>query len=166
MHKAPLATLFLVAILAAGSVRAADPPRRSSDSVIDEITRLTTVEWPQANMRSDVQWFERHFADELLITNGQTGEVTTKTQELESVRSSQGADGRAKIEDLHVNVYDNVAVTVFKIVVSGTTNTRPYHRIVRHTEVWVFRDGRWQLVALHGSPLPQQPCEPEFSPGR
>ena len=156
MHKAPLPALFLIAILVATSARAADPPRRSSESAIAEIKRLTTVEWPQASVRGDVQWFDRHFADELLIIDGQTGETATKAQTLGSLRPSPAASGREQVEDLRVNIYDDVAVASYKMVFSGNDNIHPWLRIVVHTEVWVFRDQRWQLVALHASVVPQE----------
>ena len=166
MHKAPLPTLFLVAILVAASARAADPPRRTAESVIEEITRLITVEWPQAIVRRDVQWFDHHLADELL--QSANDELTTKTEAMASVRASLGGAGSTtEIEDLRVNAYGDVAVTAFQIHVSGTDNNRPLHRTVRYTETWVFRDGRWQLVASHSSVLPLPPCGPmEISPGR
>jgi ketosteroid isomerase-like protein len=167
MDKSLLPALLLSATVVAPSVRAAEPPQRTSESAVEEITRLTTVEWPQASMRGDVQWFDRHYADELLITNGQTGELTTKTEALSSFGAPQQAGGTSKIEDLRINVYGNVAVTAFGIDVSGNDNNRPYHRFVRNTEVWVFRDGRWQLVSLHSTPLPQHHCCPmEISPER
>ena len=165
MRKAPLPTLFLAAILVAASVRAADPPRRSSQSVIEEITRLVTVEWPQANERCDARWFDRHFAEELLMINGQTGEVTTKAQELASICAAQPVDDSTnKIEDLRINVYGDVADAAYRIDFSGTDRTGPWFRTARSTEVWVIRDGRWQVVALHSNPLPGHVHEPAVVP--
>lgn len=152
--------MLLAAILSATALRAADSSPRSTEAVVQEIVRLTTIEWPRANVQGDVKWFEQHLADELMLTTGRTGEVTTKAQELASIRASQGAGSTEKIEDLRVHAYGDTAVTTFKIDVSGTDNTGPYHRVARYTEVWVFRDGRWQLAASHSSLVPNQPPQP------
>ena len=124
------------------------------EQAVRQITHLETVEWARASREGDVDWFKRHLADELMLTTGRTGKLTTKADELASVRASSGNGGSDKIDDLKVHVYGHVAVATFKIDTTGTDDTGPYHRIARYTEVWVHRDGRWQLAASHSSLLP------------
>lgn len=156
MHKALRPLLFLLAVSV--SAQATDSSPRSAESVIAEITRLTQVEWPEAVVRGDAGWFDRHYAEGARIIS--QGEITTKEQALESIRPSPEPGNRGKLEEFRVSVFDDVAVATYEIHVSGTDDVRPVHRTVRHTEVWVFLEERWQLAVLHADPLPLAPCGP------
>ncbi|HEX2060232.1 MAG TPA: nuclear transport factor 2 family protein [Thermoanaerobaculia bacterium] len=132
--------------------------RLQATTVEREIRHITTVEWPRALKEADVAWFDRHLADELLVTTGRTGRVTTKAEEIADVKpSATSSGGGEKIDDLKVRAYGDVAVTTFLIDVTGVDKTGPYHRVARYTEVWLHRDGRWQLVTSHSSLVPGQP---------
>ena len=153
--------MMLTLLSAAAAVSCGDdtePAKKTSmtDSLaVEAITRLTTVEWAQATSAGDVRWYERHLADELMMTTGRTGKLTTKADEIAALRPSAPAGGSEKVDDLKVQIYGNVGVTTFRIDTTGTDDSGAYHRRARYTEVWVHRDDRWQLVASHSSLLPR-----------
>ncbi|HEX8322021.1 nuclear transport factor 2 family protein [Longimicrobium sp.] len=118
-----------------------------------EVRRLEEVEWARAVQQKDTAWFQRHLADELVATTGRTGRVTTKAQEMAGILSSTGG-GADRVTELRVQPYGDVAVATFRLETSGSDDTGPYTRTARYTEVWHFRDGRWQLVASHSSLIP------------
>lgn len=120
-----------------------------------EVRRMEEVEWAAAVQRKDTAWFERHLADELVLTTGRTGRVTNKAQEMADILAPTTGGGDDRLDDLRVQPYGNVAVATFRLTSSGSDAGGPYQRTARYTEVWLFRDGRWQLVASHSSLLPQ-----------
>lgn len=120
-----------------------------------EVRRLEEVEWAAAVQRKDTAWFERHLAAELVLTTGRTGRVTNKAQEMADILAPTTGGGNDRLDDLRVQPYGNVAVATFRLTSSGSDAAGPYQRTARYTEVWHFREGRWQLVASHSSLLPQ-----------
>lgn len=119
-----------------------------------EVRHLEEVEWASAVQRKDTAWFERHLADELVLTTGRTGRVTNKAQEMADILAPTTGGGSDRVDDLRVQPYGNVAVATFRLTSSGSDAAGPYQRTARYTEVWHFREGRWQLVASHSSLIP------------
>jgi ketosteroid isomerase-like protein len=126
----------------------------SADDVERQIRLLEEVEWGRAVARKDTAWFERHVANEAAFTTGRTGKVTTKAQEMADILSPTTGGGEDKVQELRVQSYGDAAVATFKLDTRGTDRTGPYHRVARYTEVWISRDGRWQLAASHSSLIP------------
>ena len=124
-----------------------------SKRIIDStIRQLEEAEWARASSQKDTQWFHAHIANELVLTTGRTGEVTNKQQTIDEIKDpSYGSGGSDKLEDLKILAFENTAVAIFKILTNGNDKTGPYFRIARYTEVWIYRDGRWQLLASHSS---------------
>jgi len=127
-----------------------------SQQVIDStIEQLEDVEWARASSQKDTQWFHSHIANELILTTGRTGEVTNKQQTINEIKDpTYGSGGSDKLEDLKVLSFENTAVATFKILTNGKDKTGPYFRIARYTEVWIYRDNRWQLLSSHSSLMP------------
>ena len=149
--RRPLAVVMLAMLTACAPaalhpVVAGKPPAEAER----DVRRLEEVEWARASQQKDTAWFQRHLADELLVTTGRTGRVTTKAEEIAGILSSTGG-GADRVTDLRVQPYGDVAVATFRLETSGSDDTGPYQRTARYTEVWHFRDGRWQLVASHSS---------------
>ncbi len=140
----------------AGTQQRATPgAQKSAGEAEREVRQLEEVEWARAVQRKDTAWFQRHLADELVLTTGRTGRVTNKAQEMADILAPTTGGGSDRVDDLRVQPYGNVAVATFRLSSSGSDASGPYQRTARYTEVWLFRDGRWQLVASHSSLLPQ-----------
>ena len=85
----------------------------------------------------------------LTLSNGQ---VSTRANEIDELR-------RGKVHyvvfvnyDMKARAYgDNTAVVVGKTRVKGTSDGKPFDRVVQFTDTLVKRDGRWQLMAGHVS---------------
>ena len=127
----------------------------SATEIETAIRNLEEIEWAAASSKKDKHWFEQHLADELIMTTGRTGEVTGKQQVIdEIIDTAYGSGNGDKLEDLKVLPLINSGVATFKIISNGKDKTGPYIRIARYTEVWVFKNNRWQLMASHSSLLP------------
>jgi ketosteroid isomerase-like protein len=157
MYKLLLVSLFLVSCNNKSEPVIKPEQQFFSPTEIDSaIRKLEAVEWAKATETKDSQWLRLHLADELVMTTGRTGDVTNKQQVIaEIMDTAYGSGGSDKIEELKITSFKNTAVATFKIVTNGKDKTGAYFRKARYTEVWIFRDARWQLLSSHSSLLPQ-----------
>ncbi len=113
-----------------------------------------------AKRRVDVEAFNRIYADELLMT-GVLGEPTcTKAAIMDEAkrgvaeREKAAASGQAfetscDNEDMTVTTHGDTAIARYRFVVKLTGPNVTVHRQYRTTNVWIKRDGRWQIIAAH-----------------
>ena len=55
---------------------------------------------------------------------------------------------RMQVDDLHLSEYGDTAVITYRSVTSYTDDKVLVDGTVRSTTVYLFRDGRWQLIAV------------------
>lgn len=126
----------------------------SKDSIERSLIQLERA-LAAANLRRDRVFFDRVEADEFVYT-GPTGSRTTKAEDLASLDSPSASTLIASDPDsMTVRVYGQTAVVWGRSVFSlrgkdGTTVARQD----RFTDVFVWRDDRWQIVAGHASRIP------------
>ena len=111
----------------------------------------------QASVKRDRGTLERIYADEFVGTRPD-GVVRTKNEDLQDAMSNPSVRG-ATTSDMRVQLHGNVGVVTglntFEIAraVPGFEQNRNgvTSLPVRFTDVFVMRDGRWQIVASHGT---------------
>ena len=108
----------------------------------------------------DLDALNRIYADELLMT-GVLGEPTcTKAAILDEARrgiaqresavaSGQAFETSCNNEDVTVATHGDTAIANYRFVVKFTGPNVDVHRRYRTTNVWIKRDGRWQIIAAH-----------------
>jgi ketosteroid isomerase-like protein len=142
-----------VALAASLALTAADPAPGSSDERVKAELMQLERDIGRANVNRDAAFFERVEADEFIFTDSGGG-LTTKAEDVEGVRKPPNPNVKLlayDVDDMQVRVYGDTAVVV------GRTTTRQLVRgeertgRSRFTDVFVRRDGRWQLVAGHSS---------------
>ena len=104
-----------------------------------------------ANFDCDYRFFAEVEAAEFIFTDSR-GVVTTRAEDLAGESTCRKSTGRYAIGDIRISIYDSVAV--FNAVATTTTTAAdgtPVVRRQRLTDVLVWRDRRWQLVAGHSS---------------
>jgi hypothetical protein len=80
------------------------------------------------------------------------GEVSTCRNEIDELRSGKVHYDLFENYDMNARVYGaEVAVVVGKTRVKGTSEGKPFDRVVQFTDTLIKRDGRWQLAAGHVS---------------
>jgi Domain of unknown function (DUF4440) len=67
--------------------------------------------------------------------------------------ATKPSNGHSELADLHVHIYGNVAYV--RGIGVNTKNGRPAGK-TRFTDIFVYRDGRWQCVAGHDSRFPKR----------
>ena len=139
-----LALVGATLVLAVAGLGAQAPP----SSVEKELLKLEN-DWNTATEKRDVAFLEKLYADEYLGT-GPEGDTITKAQDLSRVKGSSTASPFV-LSDMKVRVYGETAVVTGVNTVDWTVNGKVVKGAIRFTDVFVRRDGRWQVVASQGT---------------
>jgi hypothetical protein len=128
------------------------------NKVEKEILKLEE-ELTQTEMRLDVEALDRIYADDIMVT-APIGICVDKPAVMTEVRQ---ANDKAKIErydkdDLKVRAYGDTAVTSYRMTTKARFEETEINREFCITNVWMRRQGRWQIVARHTANL-EQPAQ-------
>jgi ketosteroid isomerase-like protein len=136
-------------------------PCLASDSAVDQAVaalKRAEAEWIRASLERDEAWLKLFFADELTVTHPTSGEVKTKAQEIADTIALEMAPEAMTLGDMHVRVIGQPPflgiVTGIASETGGGGHLSDRDRSYLFTDTFLFRDGRWQLVASHSSRLP------------
>jgi hypothetical protein len=147
--------LLYILVLGLLSLSFAGAQTRKTDKKFSKIeVQLTQLERDigAANVRRDKAFFERIEADEFIFTDS-AGGLTTKAEDVASLDKPAGEFKLISYEpsDMKVRVYGNTAVVTGRTTTKLKSKDREVTNRSRFTDVFVKRDGRWQLVAGHSS---------------
>ena len=144
---------IVTAILAIASFAAAQTP--ADKQAEQELLKLTR-EMIDTSLRGDKSAFERYTADTYIETEF-NGAVTTKAKILDNFLTPPSSmKPTLEIQDVQVHVYGDTAVMSSREIYRAEANGQKIINSSRTTDVWLRRDGRWQLVASHGSQIPAE----------
>jgi hypothetical protein len=107
----------------------------------------------KANIEHDYAFFDRVEAEEFIFTDAGGG-VTTKKQDLEGLKQPGNPDVKLvayDVDDMNVMLYDKTAVVTGRVTTKRTVKGAEVLSRSRFTDVFVWRQERWQLVAGHSS---------------
>ena len=143
--------LFAVAALFPGSQMAGQS--RDSAVVHRELMAIEN-DIARANRECDYKYFARIEAGEFTFTDA-NGNLTTRKQDLAGEKDCRKSNSTQTFDEVVVQAHGSTALLSAR---STTTfvgrDGKPVTRRNRFTDVFVWRDGRWQLVAGHSSRLP------------
>ena len=139
--KFPRAFL-LVALLVTGAPALASPPA-AEQQLID-----TEKAWNQAFIKRDASFLDKLYAEEYLFTD-QDGKTYDRSVDIDGVKTGEFKMLSGKLDDLKVHVYGDFATVTGVNDFKGTFKGEDASCICRFTDVFVKRDGRWQVVASH-----------------
>ena len=107
----------------------------------------------KANIENDYAFFDRVEAEEFIFTDAGGG-VTTRKQDLEGLKQPANPDVKLvayDVDEMRVMIYDKTAVVTGRVTTKRMVKGAPVIGQSRFTDVFVWRQGRWQLVAGHSS---------------
>jgi predicted ester cyclase/ketosteroid isomerase-like protein len=110
--------------------------------------------WMAAAFRRDVNACSPFMADE--FTMHARGGVVTKAQWMEHLLSSVDLEP-VRFSEQEAVVYGDAAMMTQRSVRHYTLDGREYLTESLLTDVWVWRDGRWQVVRRTRAPVPPTP---------
>ena len=112
-------------------------------------------EWNDASVKRDASWFERNYAFDASDISSRTGGIMTKAQAVADVRTDKTVLQSLDLSELNIRTEGNTAVvTGVNRVVGRDAQGKAIDRRVRFTDVFIKRDGRWQVWATQGTTIP------------
>lgn len=141
-----------VVLLFAGTVFAQkqSTPPGTPGQIKDELIRIEH-EIGRANLQCDFHYFERIEAEEFIFTDA-SGNVSNKRQDLAGEKDCRKSDAQYDIDDTDVRLYPTSAVVTGRVTITKKDKEgKVITRKSRFTDVFVWRDATWQLVAGHSS---------------
>jgi ketosteroid isomerase-like protein len=124
----------------------------SPSSNTEEAIRAAEEAWMDAWRRHDIQACERVLADEFVLVSALGGEQFDKAKWLELARADFHCDA-FHFDEVRVRRYGDVALAHTLYRQRATARGRDWTGAFRMTDVWVHRDGRWQVVSRHRTQL-------------
>jgi uncharacterized protein (TIGR02246 family) len=125
------------------------------DTKIEQEIRRLEREWFDSYVRGDRAAFDRIVADDAVMTYG-NGKVGNKSEAIAEIKAPADASYSLTSDDVKVRVYGDTAIVTGRVTEKGTFNGRSLNSQSRYTDVWVKRNGRWQVVAAQNTRLPQE----------
>src|SRR5436309_35746 len=139
----------LSCFLAAWAVTASASQRQPAESDQQILIKLEQG-WNDAFYRKDVAFIANILSDEFVATydDGSRGD---KAKELALVAEFNQQVESAIQDEFTVKVYGNTAVVWFTLHLVGIKQGQRAEVVLRYTDVWVMRDGRWQCVSTQST---------------
>jgi ketosteroid isomerase-like protein len=155
MRAAVLRLGFLVSVAAVFLAGCRQPPAARETAAPDADAVQNTVsqlehDWVAAIVKKDVSTLEQVIADDFVGISS-SGGAYTKTLAIDDVRGGQYVVEKMELTEVTVTPFGTTAIaftTQDEASHYGTTNTSGRYR---YMDVWMQRNGRWQVVASHGA---------------
>jgi len=145
-------TIALVLIILATAFVVFSQTNKKEERIKLELMQLER-DIGKANINADYAFFDRVEAEEFIFTDAGGG-VTTKKQDLEGLKQPPNPDVKLvayDVDDMSVRIYDETAVVTGRVTTRRLIKGEASTSQSRFTDVFVWRDKRWQLVAGHSS---------------
>ena len=125
----------------------------------DQIVALEQ-EWKQAALTADVSTMDRLLSDDF-IGIGPTGEVLTKTQELDHMRNHELVINKLDTSELKIKLIGNIAIVNSLAQVDGSADGEPLRGAFRYTRVYQrLSNGTWKVTNFEVTPTTPQHALP------
>jgi ketosteroid isomerase-like protein len=153
MKRTGLVVCLVVLVFAAGLLpqigQTSFTPRTKGAIAEQELIKLEQ-EWTNADLKMDWTTMDRILADDYILTD-RDGEVYTKNQCREYYKSGEGKILALMDDDVKVRVYGDAAVVTMRTMIKETYKGKEISDVVRITNTWIKKAGRWQCVSTHSS---------------
>ncbi|MBC7923314.1 MAG: nuclear transport factor 2 family protein [Ferruginibacter sp.] len=151
MNKFAALTKHFAAAVFWGCMMAVPGWAQSPGGTEKELIRLQN-EWATARIKGDVAFLENLYAKEFRIT-AMNGSVVERDADIAVFASREMKPELITDEDMKVSLYGEVAVVTGRENLKGTYKGIPGEFALRFTNVFVRRDGHWQLVTHHSTEM-------------
>lgn len=152
-----LAATFVALCLGASMASAQPSPPTSvqvrSASKADEAVRAAELARFKAMTTGDLATLGTLLGDDLVYTHS-SALVDSKASYVESMRSGVLKYQTIEPREMKVRVYGTVAVITAAAAVTSIFKGQTSSNQLRYTDVWVLRDGRWQMVGWQSTRIP------------
>ena len=124
-------------------------------SEVEQEIRKLEEELTQTESRLDVAGLDRIYADDIMVT-APIGICVDKPAVMGEIRmaAEKAIIGRYDKDDLKVRAYGDTAVSSYRMTAWATVEGTEIKRALCITNVWMKRNGGWQIIARHTASLP------------
>jgi ketosteroid isomerase-like protein len=129
-------------------------PKGQPSSDAEQAVMAIERELLSAVLKGDASANERYLADTYVFT-GPDGTVANKAQAIADLKSGDLKLQSASLDGAKVQVYGDTVVVTYSSNDKGTYKGKDITGKTRWTDVFVKRNGRWQIVASQGTMLPK-----------
>jgi len=139
-------------------------PHRGSRTMREQIETLEK-QWKKAVLANDTETMDHLLSEDYLgITSN--GQVVTKPQQLDRMRTRNFSINTLEISDVKIKLISQHAAIVTSLAqVDGTNDGRPLHGSFRYTRVYqrVPNDG-WKITSFEATRVPNRLAQAEAAP--
>lgn len=119
----------------------------------DEKRQIEALEekWRVAQLAGDIATMDGMLADDF-IGISMSGQLNTKSQQLDRIRNHQLALSRIQLSDMKIKLLDTVAIVTCQAEVEGTSEGVSMKGIYRYTRVYQhFASGEWKITSFEAT---------------
>lgn len=146
--------LLAIPLLLSVSVNGAWAQRHERKRVERAEVLAMESEWRRAQLSEDIPEMDRLLSDNFLGITA-AGQVVTKTQQLDRMRSRQIAISKLDMADTKIKISGNLAVVTSLARLDGMSNGAPLHGSFRYTRVYQRASGAgWKITNFEATRVP------------
>jgi ketosteroid isomerase-like protein len=132
-------------------------PRVASEVMETEVVGAEQA-WMDAWQRRDMQKCATLLADEFQLVSARSGELFGKAKWL-ALAEVAFVCRTFSFDDVQVTTYGNIAIAHCLYRQTGSAWGRDWSGLFRITDVWIWREDRWQAVTRHSTQIEVSPHE-------
>ena len=129
---------------------AAASPTENVEQVVTKLER----DWADAGVKGDGAAIDRIVADDWSGTNWD-GQTQTKAQILDELKIGAYKPTSINLDNIKVRAFGDTAVVTLVQTEKSQYKGKDSSGRYLYTDVWVKRNGKWQVVATHGTKVGQ-----------
>lgn len=125
-------------------------------NVVEQKIRALEEELTQTEMRLEIEALDHIYADDIMVT-APIGICVDKPAVMAEVRQAaeKAIVARYDKDELKIRAFGDTAVSSYCIATEASFDGMEIKRQLCITNVWMKRNGSWQIVARHTASLPQ-----------
>lgn len=140
--------LILVTLMA-GSLYSSPAETSQTSNIAQQLSQIEQ-RIAKAVVEGDLATYDSVLASDW-TTIDLTGRVLSKSQVMRELASKERQIDSATIDDVRVREFGKVAVVTGRTTATGSYQGQRITVVLRFTDVFAKRDGRWQVVASQGT---------------
>jgi uncharacterized protein (TIGR02246 family) len=121
---------------------------------VEDVEEIETLQrrWMQAWVERDAGTLHEVLAPEFTLRSMATDSALSRDEWLEGALSGRVAASSVHFDQMKVVVIDDTAIVESLVTFEATIDDADWSKSTYCTDVWVRRDGQWQVVRRHASP--------------
>jgi ketosteroid isomerase-like protein len=139
--SAPVGCLAIIILLLTLRAQPALAATRADEQTFITLQR----DWAKARKNADMQFLDRFYAREFTV-GVMNGAESSRAQDLAMFSSGDLKPSVIEDKDMHVYIYGETAMVTGLEHLEGSYKGRTGQFDLRFTNVFVYRDDRWQMV--------------------